>query len=194
MKRKTTRAGLLLALAATLLAAWFAPAPASDADVVPTRQAMAAGGADRQASSVAPLPSAVRSAAALHEPAVLRIHSRDADAQDGDNAGLFASLHGSEPGRGIAPEVPVPVVQSATPPAPEPQAPPLPFRVLGRYVEDGETVVFLAHNDRNLAVRVGDTIAEHYRVEGMQRGVLNLVYLPLNQTQTLEVGGGESEE
>jgi hypothetical protein len=70
-----------------------------------------------------------------------------------------------------------------------PQAPPLPFRAIGRYEEDGETVFFLQHNERGIVVRVGDTVAEQYKVESVQGNLLTLTHLPTNQTQTLDVGG-----
>jgi hypothetical protein len=44
-------------------------------------------------------------------------------------------------------------------------------------------------NDQNLAVRVGDTIAEQYRVERLEGQTLTLRYLPLDVLQTLDVGG-----
>jgi hypothetical protein len=59
---------------------------------------------------------------------------------------------------------------------------------MGRYVEDGQVLVFLQHNDSNLVVRVGDTIAEHYKVESLDGGTLTLRYLPLDQQQTIDVG------
>lgn len=36
-----------------------------------------------------------------------------------------------------------------------------------RYVDEGQEVVFLLHNDQNLVVRVGDTIAQQYKVESL---------------------------
>ena len=91
-----------------------------------------------------------------------------------------------------APAQPVPPASAAAQPAPAaPQAPPLPFRVLGRYDDEGQTKVFVQHLEQALVLRVGDTVAEHYKVESLQGGTLTLRYLPLNQTQTLDVGGSK---
>lgn len=89
------------------------------------------------------------------------------------------------------PPTPAPVVQAVAS-APAPQAPALPFQVLGRYENDGDKAVFLQYNDRNLVARVGDTIDDLYQVESLQDGVLTLVYLPLHQKQTLQVGSADT--
>ena len=69
------------------------------------------------------------------------------------------------------------------------QAPPvLPFVVLGRYIEAGQEVIFLQHNNQNLVVRVGNTLLEQYKVESLQGSTLNFRYLPLNLAQSLEIG------
>lgn len=73
-------------------------------------------------------------------------------------------------------------------PAPPPQAPALPFRFLGRYVEDGKTVVFLQHNDQNFAARVGDVLQQDYKVQAVTASAMTFIYLPLNQSLNLEIG------
>ena len=89
--------------------------------------------------------------------------------------------------------VPVKVAVVKAPPAvvvpePPPQAPALPFRFLGRYVEDGKTVVFLQHNDQNFAARVGDVLQQDYKVQAVTASAMTFIYLPLNQSQNLEIG------
>lgn len=71
------------------------------------------------------------------------------------------------------------------PPPPKPTAPPLPFRFLGRLVEDGETRIFLAQNNQNLSARVGDIINGTYSVEAISDNGVQFVYLPLKETQLL---------
>ena len=81
------------------------------------------------------------------------------------------------------------VVATALPdPPPAPQAPPLPFRYLGRYVEGNQTTVFLAHNDQNHALRIGETFAINYKLEEIKENSLAFTYLPLNQKQSMEIG------
>lgn len=71
---------------------------------------------------------------------------------------------------------------------PPPQAPPLPFHFLGRYFDEGRHVVFVLFNERTLAVRTGDVVDGLYRVQAIDGAVMSIVYLPLKQIQTLEIG------
>lgn len=163
-------------LVATLAAAYMSPDPAGDASVVLT---------DR-ASRTTAAPAAPRRVASAGRAVVDVLEIRTRDTSEGDHAaGLF------EPGQWqvdvptvkVAPIVPVAVAPAA------PLAPPLPFRAIGRYEEDGAVGFFIQHNDRNLVVRLGDTIDGQYKVERVQGNVLTLTHLPTNQTQTLDVGG-----
>ncbi len=84
------------------------------------------------------------------------------------------------------PVVAAPVV---APPPPPPSAPPLPFVYLGKMVDGANTTVFLSSQQRNLAVKAGDTIDNVYRVEGIAGDSMTLTYLPLNAQQQLYLGG-----
>lgn len=110
-------------------------------------------------------------------PRVLAIRSRETFPQ------------GSNPFR-APPAVPVrePAAMRAAPSpadAAAPEPPPLPFHVLGRFVDEGRIAVFMMHGGETLAARVGDTLAGVYRVEGIAPSALTLNYLPLQRTQTL---------
>lgn len=84
------------------------------------------------------------------------------------------------------PPPPAPVTAAAPP---QPQAPPLPFRFMGRIAEPGKDIVFLlTEGDRVLQAKVGDTIAGAYRLEEFDRGQLVFRYQPMNIVQTLAVG------
>jgi len=76
-------------------------------------------------------------------------------------------------------------------PSPPPMAPPLPFKVLGKKNEDGAWQVFLARDDRIFIVRAGDTLDNTYHVEAITPPILTFNYVPLNQRQTLPIGGVE---
>jgi hypothetical protein len=83
------------------------------------------------------------------------------------------------------PPPPPPVEAAAQPP----QAPPLPFRLIGRFVEPGKAPLFLlAEGERVIAVRVGDRIGDSYRVEKIEKGQLEFRYRPMNMLQALAVG------
>ena len=66
--------------------------------------------------------------------------------------------------------------------------PPLPFQVLGRFVDEGKAAYFLQAGERNVVARPGDTLEERYRFDGVVQGSLQFTYLPLNLKQTLAVG------
>jgi hypothetical protein len=175
-------------LAGTLVATWFAPE--GDAEVgVTSRQERAtvaevgvgavsgihAAPGERRASTDAPGTTSLD---------VLSIRSRSKDDASDRLGALFSDAPWAT--KTVATVVESPL--SIAPPEP-PQAPPLPFKELGRYEEAGRTAVFLQHGDQNLVVHVGDTIADSYKVEEIAGSSITLRYLPLNQVQKLESGG-----
>ena len=84
-------------------------------------------------------------------------------------------------------EPPRPLVSVITPPPP--QAPPLPFRFLGR-VSDPErgNAFLLTAGERVLSVKTGDVLDGQYLVEDYRDGQLHFLYQPMNIRQTLFVG------
>jgi hypothetical protein len=82
-------------------------------------------------------------------------------------------------------EPPKPKTVSAPPPPP--QAPPLPFRFIGK-IKGDETTFMLLHGQRLLDVREGDEIDGIYVIETYRNGQLDFVYRPLQIKQSLFVG------
>ncbi len=78
--------------------------------------------------------------------------------------------------------------QEANAPA-RPAAPALPFKYLGRMIENGRPTLFLAMGERYLAVQAGQVIDDVYRVEAIGDGEAAFVYLPLKEKQTLRMAG-----
>ncbi|MDD5248619.1 MAG: hypothetical protein PHY45_06525 [Rhodocyclaceae bacterium] len=78
------------------------------------------------------------------------------------------------------------------PPAPPPKssAPPLPFLYVGKFEEvaGGKLVIYLARGDESFAVSPGDKFDHDYQFEGIERGQIVIVYLPLSIKQRLSVG------
>jgi len=187
MMAVTKRHALLgAALLATLAAVWFAPSGDPASGVVEATRPAAA-----RTSGTSGTPKPRQSGMAQVQPVgVLAIRPRaQSAADDADDAALFASL---QPAASPAPAAP-PATMAAAEPTPATAAPPLPFKLLGRIDESGRSAVFLQYNDQNLVVRVGETIADQYRVESLKGNTLTLLYLPLHQTQTLDVGGAQAE-
>lgn len=170
---------LMAALLLTLLAAWLAP-PVEDESLVSAPQRV------RSADDARWNASAAESRKQANDTAldVLGIKKRVPLADEALAAGVFATA------------IQVPVAKPAEVskaeeiPLPPPQAPPLPFRFLGRYEDAGQSVVFLQYNDQSLVVRLGDTLGEQYKVEQITATSLELRYLPLNQIQNLDMGAG----
>ena len=63
-------------------------------------------------------------------------------------------------------------------------APPLPFRYLGKMIEDGKLAVFLARGDESLSVKAGTRVGE-YRVDRITDREVVFTYLPLKTKQKL---------
>jgi len=88
------------------------------------------------------------------------------------------------------PPPPEPAV-SVAPPAPT--APPLPFKYIGSYTADGGTpIFFLTQGDRVYDVRLGDTLASLYSVDGFDGTQLLLTYKPLEIQQQLAVTANQA--
>ena len=83
--------------------------------------------------------------------------------------------------------VPPPPPKPVPPPPPAP--PPLPFIYMGKLLEGDRLTVFLTKQDRNFAVKAGDTLDGAYRVESVNARQVTFTYLPLNMQQTLTLGG-----
>jgi hypothetical protein len=60
--------------------------------------------------------------------------------------------------------------------------------VVGKQLEGGHWLVFLARHERTYVVRAGDDIEGTYRVDTVTPPVMTLTYLPLKQQQTLAIG------
>lgn len=152
----------MILLGATLLATVFAPPP-EEAVVAPRA---------RQVSKPTILMQS--DATALEEP-VLRLRPRDSEAA---KVSLFEVA-----------SAPVVVAPPSVAQAPQPVAPPLPFRVLGTYQNGDTTTVFLDDKGQGAVVKVGDTLHnETYRIDGITEEEIQIMYLPLQQKQVLALG------
>lgn len=85
----------------------------------------------------------------------------------------------------VAPPAPPPA------PPPKPTAPPLPFKYMGMFEENGKATVYLVRGDESFAVATGEKFADSYQLEKIERGMLVINYLPLSIRQTLAIGISE---
>lgn len=75
-------------------------------------------------------------------------------------------------------------------PPPPPQAPPVPFRFIGKLEERGKPAVyFLAEGEQILVVSPGDLIKGNYRVGKIEGGELHFFYRPMKLNQSIPAGG-----
>lgn len=159
--------GLLIGLAATLAAVWYA----SGLEDTPAPElALPAGDARRMVRAMQPVQADAPAIGRVPEAAMVAV-GRD----------IFAAHSFLPP-----PPAPDMTLRAAKPPPP--MAPPLPFRYQGRLVEESGTTVFLSQGDRMLVARVGDLIGNQYRVESISADAVIFIFEPLKQRQNLTIG------
>jgi hypothetical protein len=99
------------------------------------------------------------------------------------SAVAVADLFGTDPepsgaasrGDGLPPEGNAPI------------EPPLPFRYIGRVIDEGRTSVFLAQgDDQHHSVQAGQTI-DQYRVDQVTEDAITFTYLPTRAKKVLQV-------
>ena len=83
------------------------------------------------------------------------------------------------------PPAPPPVAPA---PPPKPVAPPLPYRFVGKSKTEAGWSVFLARGEQTHIAIANTTLEGTYRIAAIQPPVMKLLYLPLNQEQTLDIG------
>lgn len=141
------------ALAATLLACYFAPE--DEGDMIATASA--------RSYTAAPAPAAPADSAP--PPPALDIHPR---IQDDELGNVFAKQSWQQ-------EAPKKIMaapgeaqgQAGVAQAADNGAPALPIRFLGRYVDQGKAAYFLQVGERNVLARVGDTIDDNYTLDSV---------------------------
>lgn len=160
------------ALAATLLACYFAPA--DDGDIIAPASA--------RAQLAAPAQPLVAEAA----PPALDIHPRIDDEELGNTfarqSWLAAAAVQAAPAQPAVSRTIKPTTVANN------GMPALPIRFLGRFVDDGKAAYFLQVADRNVVAHVGDKVDDNYTLDSATGDTLTFTYLPLHQQQVLAAG------
>jgi hypothetical protein len=81
----------------------------------------------------------------------------------------------------------------APPPPPPPKAPALPFSFIGKEFEAGAWRVFLSQQDSVLVVTDGLVFLERYKVVKIRPPVMEVLYMPLNEMQTIGIGAPHND-
>lgn len=158
------------ALALTLAATWWASTVSEDDALVADAGEARARPAVSRATRAAPVASAPR-LDALAEPRAA--FAAEAPPLFGQPAPVVAPVVRRPP--------PPPVVRAAAPP-------PMPYTYIGSLKEEGGgTVVFLMRGQEFVSARVGRVLEKHYRVQSVDETGVTLIYLPLGQTQRIEL-------
>lgn len=76
--------------------------------------------------------------------------------------------------------------QQAAAPA-RPEAPELPFRYMGKVIEDGKLEILLLRGDEHFSVAAGQKVGDEYRLDKVTASSLTFTYLPMKKKQTLEI-------
>lgn len=76
-------------------------------------------------------------------------------------------------------------VREAIAPPPQPVAPPMPFQYVGQIEGREGPTVLLSRGEESFSVKAGEPIDNDYRLESVADETLTIVYLPLNERQTL---------
>lgn len=81
---------------------------------------------------------------------------------------------------------PAPLIQVAAPQPPSP--PPVNLTFAGRMTApDGSQIIYVSHGDTPLAIGVGQTLPNGYRVEAITAQAVELSYSPLNASARLDL-------
>ncbi len=77
------------------------------------------------------------------------------------------------------------------PPAPPPQAPPFPYAYFGGMTDDGVRTAYFTKGKGVIALRAGDVVDSTYRIDSLDTQQMAITYLPLDQRQQIQFGGGQ---
>lgn len=67
----------------------------------------------------------------------------------------------------------------------------MPYKFLGKKLEDGVWEVYLGREEQTFVARERAILEDSYRVESIRPPTMKITYLPLEQSQTLHIGGTE---
>jgi hypothetical protein len=73
------------------------------------------------------------------------------------------------------------------PPPPPPKPPPLPFKYLGRWVEDGQQTLFLVQGEEPIPIQPGQVLSGNWRVDEITERTVVFTYLPLDMQSILGI-------
>jgi len=116
---------------------------------------------------------------------VQRVDTRIRTADDIDLSKLESRAGGEVKNDAFAPRSFTPAPSAEAPArAARPEAPPLPFRYIGKMQDGGKLAVFLANGEESIVASAGQKIGD-YRVDSITEDEVRFTYLPLKTKQVL---------
>lgn len=162
---------LLTALALTLAAIYFGPAPAEVVEVTERR---------------VPVTNAA-SAASVSIVDYAPVFEEEASADPFEKRGW-----GEPPPPPPPVAAPAPVERTVAPVVVEPAGPPpLPFRYVGSFSDDGGSVIYLARGEVAVVARVGETLDGIYKITALQSRSVEFEHLSTGTKQSLPIPEAE---
>jgi hypothetical protein len=120
----------------------------------------------------------------LVEP-IQRVDTRVRVSEDIDLSKLEARAGEEAKNDAFAPRSFAPAQTAEAPARPaKPEAPPLPFRYIGKMQDGDKLAVFLANGEESLVVSAGQKIGQ-YRVDSISDDEIRFTYLPMKTKQVL---------
>ena len=135
-------------------------------------------GDDKSISLETPKPHSAGpvSAAVAEKPVRIEVAKLSRVPPAADGIDVFAAKSWAKPAA---------VRQAFTPPPPQPVAPPMPFQYVGRIEGREGPTILLSRGGESFSVKAGEPIDNDYRLDSVTGEALTIVYLPLNERQTL---------
>jgi hypothetical protein len=88
-------------------------------------------------------------------------------------------------------ETNIPLVREKPAPPPPPSAPNIPFKYLGKKLDDGVLEIYLEMNQELFIAKENTILKGIYRIDLIEFPHINLTYLPLNQAQVFTITSNE---
>jgi hypothetical protein len=88
--------------------------------------------------------------------------------------------------RSFAPAAPAQGQEANQAPA-RPEAPPLPFKYVGKMIDEGKLSVFVSRGDESYTLKPGMKLDTQYRVDKVTEDSVTFTYLPLKKKQELNL-------
>jgi hypothetical protein len=127
-------------------------------------------------------PEAPATPARLAQPAAAAAAPPASERLDWSDVDVFAT-HDWQPPAAVA----LDATQVAAPPR-KPQAPPLPYRYIGRWEENDELTVFVSRDNQPTSIHARQLLDKDWLVDGITPTRVTFIYIPLKQrvVMTLE--------